>query len=141
MYPWHREFHKDSKKSSFNFLRFSTVFYEFSNFSTKSEIQNRKREQQTFTQVPETNMPTRQHIYPFNTVHKSPKPFTYPPTVMEFADWSIVFFLGTYRERGSASPGRGSAASAKRGGTSWAIPSGRCTQPRSHLGRQQSLVA
>jgi hypothetical protein len=116
MYPWHREFHKDSKKSSFNFLQFSTVFYEFSNFSTKSEIKNRKREQQTFTQVPKTNVPTRQHIYPFSTVHKSPKPFTYPPVVLEFADWSIVFFLGTYRGKriGLAWPGLAGVGRARR---------------------------
>jgi hypothetical protein len=62
-------------------------------------------------------MPTRPHICPLSTVHKSHKPFTYPPAVLEFADWSIVFFLGTYRGKGIglALPGLAGVGRARRG--------------------------
>jgi hypothetical protein len=141
MYPWHREFHKDSKKSSFNFLRFSYGFLLIFQHQHKIWDIKPKKGTTTFTQVPETNVPTRPHICPFSTVHKSHKPFTYPPAVLEFADWSIVFFLGTYRERGSAFPGRGSPALAERGRASRAVPGGARAQPRSWLGRRQLQVA
>jgi hypothetical protein len=57
MYPWHREFHKDSKKFSFNILRF---FYDFLwIFKVQHKIKNRngKRENHLCASTPFAHQP------------------------------------------------------------------------------------
>jgi hypothetical protein len=98
MYPWHRPFHKDSKKSSFNFLRFFYGFLWIFKHQHKIWDIKPKKGTSNFQPGPWNKRAYTSAHMAFQHCSQESQTLHLPPAVMEFADWSVVFFLGTYRE-------------------------------------------